>query len=210
MASQRPANPVAEGRSKLTLNRGLYGKLRSEGIRLVRLGAGRATGRAVTLPAGAGDVSPRELSATVRLRGGFALRGETYFLFSVQPTTASADASAGIVEGAESDGVSMEIFGPPPRYMLLRHPRIDLASGELAAKLSALSTEGPVTAPLATLDYGAAKTAIRPAAGALESSGIRAIANQLVAAQLNERFATPGMFGAGETLARMTVTLHTR
>ena len=40
--------------------------------------------------------------------------------------------------------------------------------------------------------------------------GVRALSNQFVADQLNERFATPGTFQAGETLARMTVTLHAR
>jgi hypothetical protein len=38
--------------------------------------------------------------------------------------------------------------------------------------------------------------------------GIKAIANQFIADQLNARFATPGMFQAGEVLARITLTLH--
>ena len=104
----------------------------------------------------------------------------------------------------------MQIFAPPPREMLLRHPRIDLASRELSATLSALSTESPVTETIATLDYSAAKFQIRPRVGAFELMGIRAVANQFIADQLNERFATPGLFQAGETLARMTVTLHAR
>jgi hypothetical protein len=106
--------------------------------------------------------------------------------------------------------VTMEIFAPPPREMLLRHPRIDLASRELSATLSPLSMEAPVTETIATLDYGAARFQVRPRAGAFELIGIRAIANQFIADQLNERFATPGLFQAGETFARMTVTLQAR
>ena len=102
----------------------------------------------------------------------------------------------------------MEIFAAPPRNMLLRAPRIDLASGEMTAMVSAISQEGPVTAPIATLDYSAAKVQIRPRVGAFELMGIRAVANQFIAEQLNTRFQTPGLFQAGETLARVTVTLH--
>lgn len=111
------------------------------------------------------------------------------------------------MEGAENDGVSMEIFAPPPRQMLLRHPRIDLASHELSATLSPLSMEGPETAAIATLDYSTAKIQVRPKVGAFELMGIRAVSNQFVADQLNARFATPGLFQAGETLARVTMTL---
>jgi hypothetical protein len=135
---------------------------------------------------------------------------EDYFLFAVEPTTVAPDASAGIVEGAENDGVTMQIHAPPPREMLLRHPRIDLASRELSATLSPLSKESPVTATIATLDYSAAKLQVRPRVGVFELMGIRAVANQFIADQLHERFATPGLFQAGETLARMTVTLHAR
>jgi hypothetical protein len=132
---------------------------------------------------------------------------ESYFLFAAQPTTIAPDASAGIVEGSENDGVTMEIFAPPPREMLLRQPRIDLASRELSATLSPLSQEAPVTQAIATLDYSAAKFQVRGRVGVVELTGITAVANQFIADQLNQRFATPGMFQAGETLARITVTL---
>ncbi len=92
--------------------------------------------------------------------------------------------------------------------MLLRHPRIDLGSRELSATLSPLSMDGPVTAAIATLDYSGATFQVRPRVGAFELMGIRAIANQFIADQLNERFETPGTFQAGETFARVTVTLH--
>jgi hypothetical protein len=138
----------------------------------------------------------------------WAAPGETYFLFEIEPTTVTPDASSGILEGEPNDGVSMEIHAPPPRNMLLRGPRIDLAARELSATVSALSTAAPVTATIATLDYGTAKFQIRPRVGAFELMGIRAVANQFIADQLNERFATPGLFQAGETLARITVTLH--
>lgn len=134
--------------------------------------------------------------------------GETYFLFPTKPTAVAPDASTGILEGEPNDGVSMEIQAPPPRNMLLRGPRIDLATGELSATVSGLSAADPTTAPIATLDYGAATFQIRPKVGAFELMGIRAVANQLIADQLNQRLATPGLFQAGETLARMTVTLH--
>jgi len=136
--------------------------------------------------------------------------GETYFLFQVKPTTVPPDASAGILEGDPNDGISMEIHAPPPRNMLLRGPRIDLASGELSATVSALSAADPVTATIATLDYSGAIFQVRPRVGAFELMGIRAVATQFVADQLNARFETPGLFQAGETLARIAVTLHAR
>jgi hypothetical protein len=133
---------------------------------------------------------------------------ETYFLFEVGPTAVAPDASAGIIESSNNDGVTLEIHAPPPRNMLVRGPRIDLAARELSATVSPLSAENPVTATIATLDYSAARFQVRPRVGAFELMGIRAVANQFIADQLNERFATPGLFQAGETLAQMTVTLH--
>lgn len=139
----------------------------------------------------------------------WAAPGETYFLFPVGPAAVAPDASAGILQSEAGDGVSMEIHAPPPRNMLLREPRIDLASQELSARVSALSADDPgETETIATLDYGAAKFQIRPKVGAFELIGIRAVANQFIADRLNARFATPGTFQAGETLARITVTLH--
>jgi hypothetical protein len=137
-------------------------------------------------------------------------QGETYFLFPVRPTALPPDAAAGILEGEPNDGITLEIFAPPPRNMLLRGPRIDLATRELSATVSALSGDDPATATIATLDYSAATFQVRPKVGAFELMGIRAIANQFIADRLNERFATPGLFQAGETLARVTMTLHAR
>jgi hypothetical protein len=134
--------------------------------------------------------------------------GETYFLFEVKPTTVTPDTSAGILESDPNDGVTLEIHAPPPRSMLLRGPRIDLAAQELSATLSALSTADPVTAAIATLDYSAATFQVRPKVGVFELMSIRAVANQFIADRLNERFATPGLFQAGETLARITVVLR--
>ena len=135
--------------------------------------------------------------------------GETYFLFEVGPTAVSTDASTGILEAGSNDGVTMEVHAPPPRNLLLRGPRIDLATRELSATVSALSQEDPLTSPIASLDYTAARFQIRPKVGAFELMGIRAVANQFITDQLNERFDSPGFFQAGETLARITVTLHT-
>jgi hypothetical protein len=141
----------------------------------------------------------------------WAAPGETYFSFDVPPTTVTRDASTGFLDSSENDGISMEIqeFGPP-RQMLLRHPRIDLTTRELSATLSPISTADPVTATIATLDYTTATVQIRPDVGVVELLGIRAISNQLIADQLNARFAAPGMFQPGETLARMSITLHAR
>jgi hypothetical protein len=144
--------------------------------------------------------------ATGRWRAGT----ENYFLFGVAPTRVAADASAGVLEGAENDGVTMQIHASPPRELLLRHPRIDLTSGELSATLSPISKENPVTGTIGTLDYSAARFQIRPRVGAFELMPIPVIANQFIADQLNQRFATPGMFQAGEVLARVSVTLHAR
>ena len=139
----------------------------------------------------------------------WAAPGETYFLFPFESASVAPDASAGILEGEAGDGVSMEIHSPPPRNMLLRAPRIDLASGDLSATVSALSADDPgQAATIATLDYGAANFQIRPRVGAFELMGIRAVASQFIADQLNQRFATPSLFQAGETLARISVTLH--
>jgi hypothetical protein len=335
--AQGVANPVAEGRTKLQLSASLYAQLRASDIRLVKLKAGKAKGRTVTLPVGGGELDPGEARAVVNYEGGFKLiagrhiakvqklsldtaenelrgkiggqglriaslegvdgerngfgveiaiaglkltpkaatalnralglqgvfrggrslgtlstvvqpatvaiafgkiaiggpdtafskleslgvqmgiwgaserwsaPGETYFLFEVAPTTVAADASTGILEASGNDGTTMEIHAAPPRNMLLRGPRIDLASRELSATISPLSAENPVTAAIASLDYGDVKFQIRPDVGAFELMGIRAAANQFIADRLNERFATPGLFQAGETLARMTLTLH--
>jgi hypothetical protein len=40
--------------------------------------------------------------------------------------------------------------------------------------------------------------------------GLRVVANQFLADQLNERFATAGLFQAGETFARLTMNLSAR
>jgi hypothetical protein len=140
----------------------------------------------------------------------WAAPGENYFLFDIAPTTVTRDAAAGILDSGENDGISMQIHEAPPHEMLLRHPRIDLTTRELSATLTPLSKENPVTATIATLDYTTATFQIRPKVGAFELTGIRAISNQLIADQLNARFATPGLFQPGETLARVTVTLHAR
>lgn len=142
--------------------------------------------------------------ATQRWGGG----AETYFLFDTEPTRVAADASSGILEGAENDGVTMQIYASPPREMLLRHPRIDLATRELSATISPISKENPLTGTIATLDFSAAQIQFRPKVGMFELMGIRAISNQFIADQLNARFATPGLFQPGETLARLTVVLH--
>lgn len=132
---------------------------------------------------------------------------EKSFLFPIEPTRVAADVSAGILEAADEGGVTMQIYESPPREMLLRRPRIDLATRELSATLSPLSTEGAVTGTIARLDFSSAQIQLRSRIGALELMGIRAISTQFIADQLNTRFSTPGMFQAGETLARMSAGL---
>ena len=134
--------------------------------------------------------------------------GENYFLFDIAPTAIAPDATSGTLQGGADDGVTAEIHAPPPRNMLLRGPRIDLASRELTATISSLSQQDPTTDSIATLDYAAADFRIRPKVGMFELTGIRAVANQFIAEQLNARFLTPGFFQPGETLARITATLH--
>jgi hypothetical protein len=133
---------------------------------------------------------------------------ETYFLFGVDPTVLPPDASAGVLGSDPDDGISMEIQAPPPRNMLLRGPSLDLGARELSATVSSLSGADPTRVTVATLDYGAATFQVRPRVGVFELMGIRAVATQFVADQLNARFETPGLFQAGETFARITVTLH--
>jgi hypothetical protein len=138
----------------------------------------------------------------------WAAAGETYFLFPIEPTMVAPDASAGTLVSEPGDGVSMETQEGPPHNMLLRDPRIDLAGGDLSATVSALSAADPTTAKIATLDYSAAKFQIRPRVGGFELMDIRAVASQFIVDQLNQRFATPGLFQVGETLARISVRLH--
>jgi hypothetical protein len=138
----------------------------------------------------------------------WAAPGETYFVFEVAPAEVAPDASTGELESGANDGISMEIHESPPRNMLLRGPRINLGNGELTATISALSKEGPETSPIGMLDYSTAQFQIRPRVGVFELMGIRAVSNQFIADQLNARFLTPGFFQPGETLARITVTLH--
>jgi len=209
------------GAAAATLNRalGLPGLLRTGGS----LGSVNALGEASEVEIQFGSISIggpdtafsklESLKVQMGIWGGserWSAPGENYFVFQVRPTLLPPDASSGILEGAENDGISMQIHEGPPREMLLRHPRIDLASLELSATLSPLSQESPLTATIATLDYSAAKLQIRPKVGAFELMGIQAISNQFMADQLNQRFATPGFFQAGEVLARVTITLHGR
>jgi hypothetical protein len=133
---------------------------------------------------------------------------EPYFLFPTGTSRVAADASSGVLEGEPNAGVTMQMSEPPPRNMLLRHPRIDLATRELSATLSPLSTEGALTGTIATLDFSGAKINFRASVGALELTGVRAISNQFIADQLNTRFDIPGTFQAGETLAQITVHLR--
>lgn len=131
------------------------------------------------------------------------------FLFEVQPSRIATDASSGVVESAESDGFIMQTpFRSPPGDLLFRHPRIDLATGDLSATFSSLSREELVTATIATLDLGAGKLQIRPRLGAIELTGIPAVSNQFLADQLNERLRSTGLLAAGETFARLTLELR--
>lgn len=130
------------------------------------------------------------------------------FLFPIQPTRVAADASAGIVVSEPNDGLTMQRYEPSGHDLLLRDPRIDFATRELSATISPLSTEGPVTEAIGSIDFGAATVRFRPRIGVLEMSGIRALSNQFVADQLNDRLAFPGRFQAGETLARMAIILR--
>ena len=133
---------------------------------------------------------------------------EEFFIFPMVQARIPIDASTGVVEGGENDGVTMQIFESPPREMLLRHPRIDLATREVSATLSPLSTEGAITGTIGTLDLSAAKVQFRAKVGAFELTGARVISNQFIADQLNTRFETPGTFQPGETLAKLSVIMY--
>jgi hypothetical protein len=132
---------------------------------------------------------------------------ERYVLFPMEPTTVTPDARTGVLAGAANDGIAFQSYSSPPRDMLLRGPRIDLATGELSATVSGLTGENLLTGTIAMLDYSAATFQVRPKVGAFELMGIRAVASQLIADQLNSRFGGPGTFQAGETFARVTGTL---
>lgn len=158
------------------------------------------------------SIFPRLRSLKVELgiwgaTGVWSSGAEQYFLFPMEPARVTADASAGILDGGENNGVTMQIFESPPREMLLRHPRIDLSTRELSATLSPLSTEGAITGTIGTLDLSSAQIQFRAKVGLFELTGIRAISNQFIADQLNSRFETPGTFQPGETLARISVVM---
>lgn len=146
--------------------------------------------------------------------------GDPFYVFQTAPTELPPDASAGTLEAGPDDGITVQVWdesSPLRGNMLLQGPRIDLAARELSAHLGPLPPEGgPIPMetfnplPIATLDYSAATFQIRPRVGAFELMGIRAVANQSLADQLNARFQTPGLFQAGETFARVTLTLHDR
>ncbi|HEU5251895.1 MAG TPA: hypothetical protein VFU16_01035 [Solirubrobacterales bacterium] len=132
---------------------------------------------------------------------------EKSFLFPIEPARIASDLSAGVIDGGQRSGVTMQKYESSPREMLLLHPRIDLATRALDATLSPLSTEGAVTGTIATLDFGTARIQFRARIGALEVMGVRAVSTQFMADQLNERLSAPGTFQAGETLALMSINL---
>lgn len=133
---------------------------------------------------------------------------ERYVLFPVEPTTVAPDARTGVLGGAANDGITFQSYSSPPRDMLLRGPRIDLATGELSATVSGLAGDNLLAGTVATLDYSGATFQVRPKARMFELMGIRAVATQFIADQLNSRFGAPGTFQAGETFARVSVTLY--
>jgi hypothetical protein len=139
---------------------------------------------------------------------GWGEGAERAFLFPLGPTTVATDGRTGVLAGGANDGITFQSYSSPPRDMLLRGPRIDLAAGELSATVSGLAGADLLTGTIATLDYSGATFQVRPKVGAFELMGIRAVAGQFIADQLSSRFGSPGMFQAGETLARVTVTMY--
>jgi hypothetical protein len=81
--------------------------------------------------------------------------GETYFLFEVEPTTVTPEASTGILEGDPNDGVTLR-FTRRLHATCSCGAHISTWPGKSSRPRCALSTADPVTAAIATLDYSAA------------------------------------------------------
>jgi hypothetical protein len=167
-----------------------------------------------TIAIGGADTTLTKLQAhgvEIGLWGDSEVAGEGVdrtFLFPTGPTRIATDASAGFLESENNGGLTMQSFEGARHEMLLRTPRVDLATGELSATISSLSTEGAVTGTIGTLDFGDATVRSRLRIGAIEMSGIRVIPSQFIFEQLDERLSMPGAFQIGETLARMSINLR--
>jgi hypothetical protein len=66
---------IQGGTTRLKIDRGIYAKLKEEGVRVVRLRPAKLAGRVVTMPVTAGQIDPARASGTITQDGGFRLAG---------------------------------------------------------------------------------------------------------------------------------------
>lgn len=74
-AASAASDPIASGTTTITLNKGLYKKLKKNGVKVLKVSPGRVKNRKVTLPVSSGSsVDPTTGAGTVNHSGGFKFK----------------------------------------------------------------------------------------------------------------------------------------
>jgi Htaa protein len=68
------SDPVASGTTTVTLNKGLFKKLKKYGIKVVKVSPGTVKSRTVTLPVASGSMDPTNGLGSLELSGGFKFK----------------------------------------------------------------------------------------------------------------------------------------
>ena len=74
-AASAASDPIASGTTTITLNKGLYKKLKKNGVKVLKVSPGRVKNRKVTLPVSTGStVDPTTGAGTINHSGGFKFK----------------------------------------------------------------------------------------------------------------------------------------
>ena len=74
-AASAASDPIASGTTTITLNKGLYKKLKKNGVKVLKVSPGRVKKRNVTLPVSSGStVDPTTGAGTINHSGGFKFK----------------------------------------------------------------------------------------------------------------------------------------
>ena len=68
------SDPLASGTTTITLNKGLFNKLKKNGVKVLKASPGTVKGRTVTLPVSGGALDPTTGQGTVEHSGGFKFK----------------------------------------------------------------------------------------------------------------------------------------
>jgi len=68
------SDPVASGTTSVTLNKGLYKKLKKYGIKVLKVSPGKVNKRKITLPVASGSMDPTNGLGSLELSGGFKFK----------------------------------------------------------------------------------------------------------------------------------------